>query len=517
MSEESLAHKNEPASAQQDTDYDLIYATVSETAQGRRFLEEYARRCRSTETETSLAALERMEAVVRGGGTSERLEILLEMADMAQAIVRLRAEILAMRPPGAGALEATEELDSIVQTTECATSRILAAAEQVQEIAWSLRESGWLEGLCDELDNQATEIYTACTFQDLTGQRTRKVIEVLRFLEDRINSMVTARDKRVAGETQANEDSAGSDLLQADVDAMMQPENSPPDDRQDATLEDISRVMLAIEPTIGRQQAPAEEPPPPEDVRPELSVAETVTQESEQAHGLADWAVQPPAAPAEPAAEEMPPMADWIVEDPSAPQPQPDSEPAWMILRRLEAELDEQAETREPAATTASPPLKKEPPLFAAAPMAQLARKLQPDSLLPPAELFRPSAKSLVPLAELEMAIAAAEMNLLLPGEDTETAAAPSPAADPAPAAPAAAPVGKAPRAETDADDFPFAPEKKSPEPATPKASQGAPAPVTPETSPPESQADEPKSEPAYDPLAPLRALSDAEKIALFS
>src|SRR5258708_4855184 len=107
MSEEPLANKSRPPSALPDAEYDVIYATVSETAQGRGFLEEYARRCRPSDTEASLAAIERMQAVIRDGGTSERLQILLEMADMAQAIVQLRTEILAMKPPGPGPLEAT--------------------------------------------------------------------------------------------------------------------------------------------------------------------------------------------------------------------------------------------------------------------------------------------------------------------------------------------------------------------------------------------------------------------------
>ena len=29
------------------------------------------------------------------------------------------------------------------------------------------------------------QIYTACSFQDLTGQRTGKVVQVLRYLESR--------------------------------------------------------------------------------------------------------------------------------------------------------------------------------------------------------------------------------------------------------------------------------------------------------------------------------------------
>src|SRR4051812_24658457 len=135
MSEDSLAHKSQPPSAL-DAEYDIIYATVSETAPGRRFLEEYARRCRPSDTEAALATIERIQAAIRHAGTSERLEILLEVADMAQAIVRLRAEILAMKLPAAGPQDAREELDSIVNTTESATSRILAAAERVQEIAW---------------------------------------------------------------------------------------------------------------------------------------------------------------------------------------------------------------------------------------------------------------------------------------------------------------------------------------------------------------------------------------------
>ncbi|HZE47197.1 MAG TPA: hypothetical protein VE087_09980, partial [Xanthobacteraceae bacterium] len=112
---------------------------------------------------------------------------------MAKAIAQTKAEIAAITPEGEAKgtlLEATEELDSIVRTTEHATSTILAAAEQVQEIAWTLRERGTESDACDALDQRATDIYSACSFQDLTGQRTRKVVEVMRFLEERIEAMI---------------------------------------------------------------------------------------------------------------------------------------------------------------------------------------------------------------------------------------------------------------------------------------------------------------------------------------
>ncbi len=44
--------------------------------------------------------------------------------------------------------------------------------------------------LCDKLDQRATDIYTACSFQDITGQRTEKVVKALRFIEQRINAMI---------------------------------------------------------------------------------------------------------------------------------------------------------------------------------------------------------------------------------------------------------------------------------------------------------------------------------------
>jgi chemotaxis protein CheZ len=87
-------------------------------------------------------------------------------------------------------VSATVELDHIVEATEKATSDILATTEEIQEVAWTLRERGTDIGLCDKVDPRATDIYTACSFQDITGQRTDKVVRALRFIEQRINAMI---------------------------------------------------------------------------------------------------------------------------------------------------------------------------------------------------------------------------------------------------------------------------------------------------------------------------------------
>lgn len=225
-----------------ESDYEAIESAVMETVRGRWFLAEYARRNRHADTEMLLNAINRIEQVISGERAAQSVDrIRFDLVDMAKAIARTKAEIAAMKPDAdhQGKFgEATEELDSIVQATEQATSDILATAEQVQEIAWTMREQGVEAEVCDLLDAKATDIYTACSFQDLTGQRSRKVIQVLRYLEGRINAMIDiwGLDGAVTAETAEAEKARsgeqallngparpGEGLDQADIDLVMGP------------------------------------------------------------------------------------------------------------------------------------------------------------------------------------------------------------------------------------------------------------------------------------------------------
>jgi chemotaxis regulatin CheY-phosphate phosphatase CheZ len=239
-----------------EADYQAIEAAVVETNRGRWFLAEYTKRNRNADTKVLLAALERIEHTIRSQraaepASSERPEavdrIRFDLIEMAKAIARTKAEIATIKPDSDhhGKFgEATEELDSIVHATESATSDILAAAEQVQEVAWTLREQGLEPEVCDLLDARATDIYTACSFQDLTGQRTRKVIQAMRYLEDRINAMIDiwGLDSTMAAEADEvrrahrgepprlnGPINAGHELDQADVDVVMGPADWPRD------------------------------------------------------------------------------------------------------------------------------------------------------------------------------------------------------------------------------------------------------------------------------------------------
>jgi chemotaxis regulatin CheY-phosphate phosphatase CheZ len=178
--------------------YASLEALLRASPRGRWFLAEYARRNRTAETELLLEALGRIERAVTKPASRHGApgNVFAELVEMSEAIARTRREIAQIRPPHQldqfdhQLFDATIELDHIVDATQKATSDILEAAEEIQEAAWTLREKGVEIELCDKIDQRATDIYTACSFQDITGQRTEKVVKALRFIEQRINTMI---------------------------------------------------------------------------------------------------------------------------------------------------------------------------------------------------------------------------------------------------------------------------------------------------------------------------------------
>ena len=217
-----------------DADYEAIEAAVMETERGRWFLKEHARRNRQADTNVLLAAIDRLERAVAGDQVAQDLNRLrAHLKEMATAIARTKGEIAvihAVERDHSHLYVASEALDSITRQTEQATSDILAGAEHIQESAWALRQNGVNASLCDELDRRATEIYTACSFQDLTSQRIAKIIQTLRYLEGSINAMIAIWDGADADLTPNPSkpgfgplagELPGEDLSQSDVDSVI--------------------------------------------------------------------------------------------------------------------------------------------------------------------------------------------------------------------------------------------------------------------------------------------------------
>lgn len=176
-----------------------IEDALAATPRGRAFLRMRDQRARVVAIEEvrrlSLSIRDWVTRKVDTGGGASHLEILRrELHEMGAYIQRTRDELASLRMKDGGPTSgnrinlATEELDEIVRSTERATSDILNAAEQVLKLAEELMPVA--EAKATILSAQATEILTACSFQDLTGQRITKVVNTLRYLEQRVNAMI---------------------------------------------------------------------------------------------------------------------------------------------------------------------------------------------------------------------------------------------------------------------------------------------------------------------------------------
>ena len=82
---------------------------------------------------------------------------------------------------------ASRELAAIVGGTERVTQSILQAAEEIDQAANTLSaaiKSEHDRGLAQDIQDRVVQIFEACNFQDVTGQRVAQVVATLKFVEE---------------------------------------------------------------------------------------------------------------------------------------------------------------------------------------------------------------------------------------------------------------------------------------------------------------------------------------------
>ena len=213
MSKAPFALSTIPPASPTQGDYDAICAAVMHSARGRWFLTEFARRNRNTDTKLVLEAIDRLEAVFRGDrsrGLSQSLRI--DLLKMAKAIAETRAEVAEIRlEPAALATSAqAARTDSRGPSLD-----VFAAAERIQDVAWTMRERGLDPATCEQIEELATSLLSASALRNPNDDRAQKLGEVLQYLEGRVNAMLkdvtTVQDSAQAPSgtgTEAEEDQA---------------------------------------------------------------------------------------------------------------------------------------------------------------------------------------------------------------------------------------------------------------------------------------------------------------------
>jgi chemotaxis protein CheZ len=129
---------------------------------------------------------------------AEIFELRLEFDRMKEAIESTKAQLTAIRrleTEGRSMSRVNGELDEVVVDTERATTSILSATEEIEGQVRSIRDA-----LSDPTHQARVEIvlqkvvalYESCSFHDVTGQRIAKIVGVLKFLEERVQTVIDA-------------------------------------------------------------------------------------------------------------------------------------------------------------------------------------------------------------------------------------------------------------------------------------------------------------------------------------
>ncbi len=171
--------------------YAEIELAVMESQRGRIFLKEFLARNRNADTKMLLDAISRLEsalclkAIEHEGGE----EFTPALAEIASVVTATRTEIAAIRNDliaGGGALtQGPEAFTAAAEQANSLSADLLTRVEQVENLAWKIRELGVESEICDKLDVCVEELMTLCWKQDVSGQRAAKALSVLQYVNDR--------------------------------------------------------------------------------------------------------------------------------------------------------------------------------------------------------------------------------------------------------------------------------------------------------------------------------------------
>lgn len=125
------------------------------------------------------------------------LKLYTELEALAEYIQHAREEIAELRPQEIRdnlLPSATDELDAVVGATEEATHSIMDAAEKIESLCPQMPDE-----VSETVVDAITEIFTACGFQDITGQRITKVVKALKHIESKVEALLAAFSEESGG------------------------------------------------------------------------------------------------------------------------------------------------------------------------------------------------------------------------------------------------------------------------------------------------------------------------------
>ena len=145
------------------------------------------------------------------GMSATSKDLNAELVSLFSYVTRLRQEIASINR-GQGGTEQfksmSDQLDAIVEATEEATNTIMESMEgnenAVTELRKSISDPEQIK-LLDQIIDNGSNVFQACAFQDITGQRVSKIVKSVIYVEQRVHNLVDIWGKSELEEIEVEE------------------------------------------------------------------------------------------------------------------------------------------------------------------------------------------------------------------------------------------------------------------------------------------------------------------------
>ena len=198
--------------------FEAIERAVLETARGRWFLAEFARRSRQADTSALLLSLSRLERVVTRTVSEPADEMRRDVARLADEINILATAL----SQGIAQEDDRETFTQIARSGERAAFDVAVTADAARDIGTTILEKGVNAELLRELDRHLSRLVACAAEQALIMKRVGAMGEMFRFIRQRVGALLerqgaAAQTPDQGPETAAN-DSAPSEAALAVAD-----------------------------------------------------------------------------------------------------------------------------------------------------------------------------------------------------------------------------------------------------------------------------------------------------------
>ncbi len=182
------------------------------------------------------AAVRREPAIADSEEARRHGEIMRELAALRAVLAaaprtattpRERAGRDGPRSQAAQLIRVAQELDAVRKSSEEATQKILAAAEDVDQAANNLSaalKDESEQGLAQDIRDRVVQIFEACNFQDVTSQSVAKVMATLNRIEQQmtrgLDPLAEAEADAAASPRGPRLESDRGHVSQGEIDAM---------------------------------------------------------------------------------------------------------------------------------------------------------------------------------------------------------------------------------------------------------------------------------------------------------